>query len=211
MTAAEVDQGGILLVCAGNVCRSPLAALTLRRCFARLAGYESIAVVSAGVRVEHALPVCADVGSLRDDDSWQRLAAAHRARQLEPGDVQRASLVLTASRGIRSSVVEAAPDRRHTVFTLREAVWLGRGYRNDTERGSGEAVVAFQRHLDGMRGLRPLPRRARWLPWQRAAADPFDIQDGHNLRGTLHRATLRAVFDGAEEIAGLITAPRPPH
>ena len=47
-------DGGILIVCAANVCRSPMAGLTLRRAFARLPDYDAVPVATAGVSVDGA-------------------------------------------------------------------------------------------------------------------------------------------------------------
>ena len=49
-------DGGILIVCAANVCRSPMAGLTLRRAFARLPDYDAVPVATAGVSVERVIP-----------------------------------------------------------------------------------------------------------------------------------------------------------
>lgn len=198
------DSGGILLVCAANVCRSPMAEFTMRRHFSRIEGLRWLTVRSAGIRAATRMSVCGDVARFIVDDAWAHLADAHRPRSLEVEDLRRSGLILTASRGIRASVVAAAPERRHTVFTLREAVWLGEGYGADLHRDAEAAVSSFQQHLDSMRGLRQVPRAPRRLLWRRESRDPFDIQDGHNLRDPAHQETLRTVEEAASEIAELI-------
>lgn len=203
-------EGGILLVCAANVCRSPLAELTLRSRFAQLPGLAEVHLESAGISVREPRPVCPDVEAFDEGGPWRELAAEHRSRALAAADVLRAGLVLTASRSVRSTVVVAAPAHRGRVFTLREAVWLARGYVGESGLGGRAAIEALHTHLDSMRGLRPVPESTRQLPWQRRPRHPLDIRDGHNLGAAAHQETLRAVFESAHELAELIAAPQPP-
>lgn len=200
---------GVLVVCAANVCRSPMAAFALRCRFAAVPELVGTAVRSAGVRVAETLPACPDVARFRPGREWQRLADVHRSRPLGGSELRSASLVLAASRDVRSAVVAIAPDQRARVFTLREAVWLGRGYVGDARLEGTAAVEAFQRHIDGMRGLRPPPAHRRGSLWGRGAEHPLDIRDAHGSRGASHREALRSAFDAALEIADLIAGPRP--
>lgn len=206
MTGAH---GGILVVCAANVCRSPMAAFALRRRFAEVPEMWRTAVASAGVRVVGTLPACPEVAGFEPGPEWQRLVEGHRSRQLPESELRRAALVLAASRDVRSAVVAIAPEQRARVFTLREAVWLGRGYVPDAQPAGHAAVEAFQRHIDGMRGLRPPPEHRRRALWGRSAEHPLDIRDGHASRGAAHREVLRSAFGAALEIADLIAGPRP--
>ncbi|HWD63387.1 MAG TPA: low molecular weight phosphatase family protein, partial [Humibacter sp.] len=105
----------VLFVCAGNTCRSPMAAQLLR---ARLGGVPGFAVESAGILAEVGSPMTADaraaviarVGS----------ASPHRARQLTEQMVLSADLVLTATRAIRADTVRSVPGAVRRTFTMRE-------------------------------------------------------------------------------------------
>lgn len=107
----------ILTVCLGNVCRSPQAELLLA---ARLREQGVVApeVSSAGAR--------ALVGRRVDPSSAAELELrgiahdAFAARQLTPALVQPAALVLTATRDLRSRVLEEVPGALRRTFTLRE-------------------------------------------------------------------------------------------
>lgn len=204
-----VDDGRILLVCAANVCRSPMASFTLRESFAQHPGFEGVPLQSAGVHVDRERPVCAEVRAFRDDKLWQELAADHRSRALAESSVLRASLVLAASTAIRSSIVAQVPGHRRRVFTLREALWLGAGYERDPALSGPEAVAAFQHHIDGSRGLRQPPARPRRLLRSAPLPDPLDIPDGHGLRGAVHMRAVRAVDLASRELASLIAGPGP--
>jgi len=109
---ALTTSAPVLVVCTGNLCRSPLAAALLA------AGLPGAAVSSAGTRApegaappvptrERALALGVDL-----DD--------HRARRLVEGTVGRAGLVLTAAREHRRTVVTLVPRATRVTFTLRE-------------------------------------------------------------------------------------------
>lgn len=108
----------VLVVCVGNVCRSPVGERLLA---ARLdpARFE---VASAGVR--------ALAGSAMDEHSFALLeeyganAEGFTARQLGPAMVKDADLVLTATREIRGRVLEESPGALRRTFTVRELAAL---------------------------------------------------------------------------------------
>jgi protein-tyrosine phosphatase len=108
--------GGILVVCTGNVCRSPLAQLLLR---ARLGPLlPELAVSSVGTAALVGEPMTAQ-GQL----VARRLGvdpAAHLARQLDPAELSSAALVLTMTREHRRAVVSASPGCVRRAFTLPE-------------------------------------------------------------------------------------------
>lgn len=114
----------MLMVCTGNICRSPLAETLLRKLLYGL----PVSVRSAGI---HAL-----VGSPMTEPN-QRIAAdlgvtdfaQHRARQLTIDDLRAADLVLTLSREHRKEVVELWPRAVRSTFTLREFARLCEAYQ----------------------------------------------------------------------------------
>jgi protein-tyrosine phosphatase len=104
----------VLVVCVGNVCRSPLAERLLRR---RTEGSD-VEVSSAGVN--------ALVGDPMDPLAAEELVRLggdpddFAARQLTASMLTEADLVLTATRAIRSQVVALSPTALRRTFTLRE-------------------------------------------------------------------------------------------
>ncbi|NUS52919.1 MAG: low molecular weight phosphatase family protein, partial [Nocardioidaceae bacterium] len=110
------DPVRILVVCIGNVCRSPLAEHLLRL---RLAGYDGrVDVRSAGIRALAGHPMddlAADELRRRGGDP-----SGFTARQATPAILGEADLVLTATRAIRSRVLEEAPRALKRTFTLPE-------------------------------------------------------------------------------------------
>lgn len=194
----------ILVVCAANVCRSPLAELALRR---GLGAGSPLSVSSAGVRVNQDDPICTVVASLHDDEEWQAQAQAHRARPVTVDLIEQASIVLTASRDIRGELVRLAPRSRDWMFTIKEAAHLGEGFSSSAP----DRVAEYVAHLDRARS-RAVPlaspggvsNRLRHLFGGRATVDPSSIADRHGSRGhleTIHEveesiATIVAQLEG---------------
>ncbi len=105
----------ILLVCTGNICRSPLAAALLDRALAQR-GIDGIEVASAGTGAWDGAPVSEGaylVGLERGLD-----LSAHRARLLTRELVEDADLILTMARHHRARVDELGGESR--VFVLGE-------------------------------------------------------------------------------------------
>jgi len=81
----------ILFVCSGNTCRSPLAEAVLKRMAAE-AGRSDIEVSSAGTQAWDGSP--ASDGSMLVGMERGLDLSAHRSRQLTPGMLEEADLVL---------------------------------------------------------------------------------------------------------------------
>src|SRR5205809_3755541 len=105
----------ILLVCTGNICRSPLAAALLQRALAQR-GIDGLEVASAGTGAWDGAPVSEGaylVGLERGLD-----LSAHRARLLTRELVEGADLILSMARHHRARVDELGGETR--VFVLGE-------------------------------------------------------------------------------------------
>jgi protein-tyrosine phosphatase len=116
----------LLTVCTGNICRSPLTELYLRR---GLSSLDDVTVSSAGT-------MAAD-GDVMPDQA-RALARtldlepdAHRARFLFERDVRDADLIVALAREHRRAVVSMHPRASRYTFTLREAARLARDVTDD--------------------------------------------------------------------------------
>ncbi|MCH8626562.1 low molecular weight phosphotyrosine protein phosphatase [Arsenicicoccus piscis] len=88
----------ITVVCSGNICRSPIAEIVLRRRLEEAGLGDTVQVDSAGTGAWH-------VGDQADHRALAALTTggydgnSHRARQFEPGWFEQTDLVLAADRG----------------------------------------------------------------------------------------------------------------
>lgn len=108
----------ILFVCTGNICRSPTAE-RLAAAYARRADILDLVSSSAGTRavIEHPIhPYAAEVLKKLGGDP-----ADFAARQLTAKIASGADLILTMTRDQRDAVLELAPQRLRSTFTLGEA------------------------------------------------------------------------------------------
>lgn len=175
----------VLMVCTGNVARSPLA----EQLFAAWAGTAfaadeapNILVASAGVR--------ALVGHDMTDDSRRVArhygvdAVRHTARQLTPDLIAASDLVLGANRAHRRFVVETQATASSKAFTLVEFAhvmrWLGagQGLVPQADLGAGAAVR--------LRAIRDAAARQRGMvPPPRELSD-FDIADPYGAKAAIY-------------------------
>ncbi|MFP7761479.1 low molecular weight phosphatase family protein [Marisediminicola sp. LYQ85] len=106
----------ILVVCTGNICRSPMAERVLAAKLER-AGVATV-VTSAGTHALVGAPMTDQARALTE--KLGAPGADHRARLLTADLVASADLVLTATREHRHAVVSLHPRAARFAFTLRQ-------------------------------------------------------------------------------------------
>lgn len=188
----------LLLVCAANICRSPLAELLLRR---ELSGLPGIRVESAGTRVVGSASICALVRDRGQDEAWALASEEHRPRAVTAEILREASLVLASDRGVRSEVVEVLPEVRDRVFTFLDAAHAAEGFGSDATRRRAGLLVRFAVHLDARRAYRGPELARRSFLRRRREVDRSSIRDGHGLSDRSHERSLREVTGAMEVIA----------
>ena len=160
----------MLFVCVGNMCRSPLG----QHLLAAQLPADRFEVASAGVR--------AVVGAPMEPDAAAHLAPhgltaeGFAARQLTTEMMEESDLVLTATRSLRSRVLEDAPTAMRRTFTVLELAALV-----DTI-GPGESPADLV--------ARAATERSR------AVLDDYDIPDPIG-RGAEAHALAAELMDGA--------------
>lgn len=116
-----MTTGTVLVVCTGNVCRSPYIEYRLRDAL----GDSGIAVHSAGTAALVGNPVDPAVAGLLDKHGID--SSGFVSRQLTPEMVREADLVLTATRAHRHEVVRLEPRGLKKTTTLVDFADLVRG------------------------------------------------------------------------------------
>lgn len=109
----------ILMVCTGNICRSPLAEALLGTALHDL----PVTVRSAGTWAHVGSPMMKQSRRIAEDLGAPR-ASLHRAKQLTTADLKEADLVLALAREHRREAVEIVPEVSRRAFTLRELARL---------------------------------------------------------------------------------------
>jgi protein-tyrosine phosphatase len=102
----------VLVVCVGNICRSPTAEFLLRHRLKR----EGVIVESAGLAALVGNPI--DPMAERVLAAHELSAATHVARQITPGMINAADIVLAMDKRHLSAIHAQAPHARGKTFQL---------------------------------------------------------------------------------------------
>jgi protein-tyrosine-phosphatase len=136
----------ILMVCTGNICRSPMATGLLRQRLAREGLDGQYTVRSAGTwaldnrpATENAVEVMAERGVDIGD---------HRARSLTTADIEEAELILVMSREHEQMIAHVWPQYKWKVYRLSEMA----GKRRDVEDPYGLPLEEYRTCADVIDG-----------------------------------------------------------
>lgn len=139
----------ILLVCVGNICRSPTAEYLLRD---RLRD-ASLQISSAGLGALEDHPMDATAASLLSEHGID--ASAHRGRQLQATMLREVDLVLVMEKSHAARIARLAPEASGKVLLLGK--WLG---EKEIPDPYGQSRPAFE-HVYGLIEQ----ASTRWLPY----------------------------------------------
>lgn len=189
------DEARVLIVCTGNICRSPFIEMLLQsRLDQQLSGSgRGIVVRSAGTG--------ALVGSEMDAQAAAQLVAqggdpaGFRARDLTPELIAESDLVLTATRAHRGKVALMSPKALRRVFTFRDFADLVDGIevtsKPEDQRGWVRQVTE---RAAASRGLKPP-----------LAPDLADIVDPFRRRDDVFATMARQVVESMPPVVRALT------
>ena len=127
----------ILVVCVGNICRSPMAEAVLRNA---LRNQEGITVESAGLGAMVDWPPAEFAEELMAERGLD--IANHRARQLTPEILHEADLVLVMESGHKKAIEVDDATARGKVFRLGE--WQNRDIQDPFQKPKTEFVKVLR-------------------------------------------------------------------
>jgi protein-tyrosine phosphatase len=193
------EDARILIVCTGNICRSPFIERLLQHELDELrpGSEREVIVRSAGT--------AALVGQAMDPQAADLLrryggdASGFRARDLTPALIRESDLVLTATRAHRGQVAMMSPKVLRRVFTFRDFADLVAGVEAPTaaaaQTNSRVRVKQVTDSVAASRGLKP--------PLAPAAADvvdPYRRED--EVFATMAQQVLGSLPDVVRALAG---------
>jgi protein-tyrosine phosphatase len=139
-------MASILVVCTGNICRSPMAEGFLRAALRTEVGDDAPGVSSAGVIGREGSPPMPE--SIRAASERGVDISAHVVRRLLRAHVDDADLVVTMAGEHRDEISQSMPEARRRTFTLKELVRLLEAAPASTE---GAGLPALVRAADELR------------------------------------------------------------
>lgn len=204
MSVRGAGNGQILVVCAANVCRSPLARFLLGQELTQsdLVDWQ---VTSAGVVATEGTPMCAaSAAPLLRTPTGRYFSEQHRSHRLTPSDLAHSDLVLVTSQDVRAQVTALETSSRLRTFTLVEAAGLAEVAAGALgPQGADLHVADLAELLGSYRGRLP-PQEAskrRFLPGQNRAVTGVDIGDAHTGQVRRHGDVVDAVTRVSTELA----------
>jgi protein-tyrosine phosphatase len=115
-------MGSILVVCTGNICRSPVAEGFLRRLLVERLGDRAPEVSSVGLSGWEGSPAHPD--SVRAALDWEVDISSHVARRMLPEHTDGPDLILAMAEEHAEGAFRLSPESVPRLFTLKELVRL---------------------------------------------------------------------------------------
>ena len=184
----------ILTVCTGNICRSPAMERLLAQLFSAEPG---IQVSSAGTYAHDGEDMQPPMKRLLVD--YGADAENFVAEQVTGRMIQRADLILAATRVHIADMLAEEPDARHRMFTHPE---FGRLLESVTIEDIDAAVGTDAAVSDKLAALVPLLDQARGAAGAESRGD--DVVDPYMLPDSVYRETFRQIREPVEALDRLL-------
>lgn len=188
----------ILMVCTGNICRSPMAEYLLAQ---MIQDIPEVSVLSAGTHAmvgEQMFPISQQIAqSFGAED-----VKSHRARQVTPEILEGSDLVLTMTREQRRFVVESNPHVTRRAFTVREFVRLANATTDEMLAGDLETVEGS--NIEKLRAsVHSVSLSRSQIP---SVGDPTELEviDPYGQSVEVHQSSAEQLVPAIGEVANLL-------
>lgn len=188
----------VLMVCTGNICRSPLAEVLLR---ARAGA--GVRVHSAGTHalVDHKMTRQAQ-GLAGTHGAHAEDAEAHRGRYLQESILQESTLIFTMTREQRTFAAQLLPSKMRRIFTIREFARLADSLTDEELRTVADAAgTDAVRRLDALsvavaqqRGVAPLAEEP----------DADDVVDPYRKSDEVYERSAQQLLPALDQVARVV-------
>jgi len=129
----------VLLVCYGNICRSPMAQGFLNMILERNDRGEEVKVLSAGLNAVGGTPTAEAIETMRQEGIE---ISGLISRQLTKKLIEEAGLILTMEKRYKDDILSRHPEAKGKVFTLKE--FAGEKGNMDIEDPYGKGMEAYK-------------------------------------------------------------------
>jgi len=129
----------VLLVCYGNICRSPMAEGFLNMMLKRNGRAEEVKVLSAGLNAVGGTPTAEAIETMREEGIE---ISGFMSRQLTRKLIEEAELILTMEKRYKDDILSRHPQAKGKVFTLKE--FAGETVNLDIEDPYGKGIEAYK-------------------------------------------------------------------
>lgn len=140
-------MGRILIVCTGNICRSPAAEALLKDRLAQ-EGLDDWVVESAGTWTVDGRPPSPQIVGLMAQRGLD--IAAYRSQEIDARMVEAADIILVMTQGHAEALRMEFPDHAHKVFLLGE---MKDGVRREVDDPYGGSLEEYQTAVEEIEEL----------------------------------------------------------
>ncbi len=137
----------ILMVCTGNLCRSPMAAVLLQTRLARDPAHEGWQVLSAGLWATNGLPASPHAATVMAEQGYD--LSEHRSRQVTREMIAQADLILGMTPHHVEALRLAFPQAADRIHLLAEMV----GESHGVEDPYGQPLMTYRPVADELARL----------------------------------------------------------